>query len=44
VRKPDRLGRSLRDLITMLDGLRDRGVKFGRKKKLTPAQITKPGN
>ena len=26
--KLDRLGRSLRDLITMLDGLRDRGVKF----------------
>ena len=24
----DRLGRSLRDLITMLDSLRDRGVKF----------------
>jgi DNA invertase Pin-like site-specific DNA recombinase len=26
--KLDRLGRSLRDLIAMLDGLRDRGVKF----------------
>jgi DNA invertase Pin-like site-specific DNA recombinase len=26
--KLDRLGRSLRDLITMLDNLRDRGVKF----------------
>src|SRR5271166_543075 len=26
--KLDRLGRSLRDLITMLDSLRDRGVKF----------------
>ena len=26
--KLDRLGRSLRDLITMLDGLRARGVKF----------------
>ena len=26
--KLDRLGRSLRDLITMLDGLRDRQVKF----------------
>jgi DNA invertase Pin-like site-specific DNA recombinase len=26
--KLDRLGRSLRDLITMLDGLRDRGVAF----------------
>jgi DNA invertase Pin-like site-specific DNA recombinase len=26
--KLDRLGRSLRDLITMLDDLRDRGVKF----------------
>ena len=26
--KLDRLGRSLRDLITMLDELRDRGVKF----------------
>jgi DNA invertase Pin-like site-specific DNA recombinase len=26
--KRDRLGRSLRDLIAMLDGLRDRGVKF----------------
>jgi DNA invertase Pin-like site-specific DNA recombinase len=28
VRKLDRLGPSLRDLITMLDSLRDRGVKF----------------
>jgi DNA invertase Pin-like site-specific DNA recombinase len=26
--KLDRLGRGLRDLITMLDGLRARGVKF----------------
>ena len=26
--KRDRLGRSLRDLMAMLDGLRDRGVKF----------------
>jgi DNA invertase Pin-like site-specific DNA recombinase len=26
--KLDRLGRSLRDLITMLDGLREQGVKF----------------
>jgi Enterobacteriaceae phage serine recombinase len=26
--KLDRLGRSLRDLIAMLDGLRDRGIKF----------------
>jgi DNA invertase Pin-like site-specific DNA recombinase len=26
--KLNRLGRSLRDLITMLDGLRDRGVKL----------------
>jgi DNA invertase Pin-like site-specific DNA recombinase len=26
--KLDRLGRGLRDLITMLDGLRDRGIKF----------------
>ena len=26
--KLDRLGRSLRDLITMLDGLKNRGVKF----------------
>src|SRR6476660_3232345 len=26
--KMDRLGRSLRDLITMLDGLKQRGVKF----------------
>ncbi|MDQ2841533.1 MAG: recombinase family protein, partial [Acidobacteriota bacterium] len=26
--KLDRLGRSLRDLITMLDDLRDRGIKF----------------
>jgi DNA invertase Pin-like site-specific DNA recombinase len=32
--KLDRLGRSLRDLITMLDDLRDRGVKF---KSLTEA-------
>jgi len=29
--KLDRLGRSLRDLIAMLDGLRERGVKFLRK-------------
>jgi DNA invertase Pin-like site-specific DNA recombinase len=28
VRKLDRLGRSLRDLITMLDDRRARGVKF----------------
>jgi hypothetical protein len=28
--KLDRLGRSLRDLITMLDDLRDRGVKYPR--------------
>ena len=26
--KLDRLGRSLRDMITMLDSSRDRGVKF----------------
>ena len=26
--KLDRLGRSLRDLITMLDGLRERGIRF----------------
>src|SRR6266446_5853114 len=38
--KLDRLGRSLRDLITMLDDLKKRGVKFGRKRKLTPQQIT----
>jgi DNA invertase Pin-like site-specific DNA recombinase len=37
--KLDRLGRSLRDLITMLDDLKKRGVKFGRKLKLTPEQI-----
>ena len=44
--KLDRLGRSLRDLITMLDDLRAggkaaqrRGVKFGRKVKLTPEEI-----
>jgi DNA invertase Pin-like site-specific DNA recombinase len=51
--KLDRLGRSLRDLITMLDDLRARGVKFqsltedakrrgvkfGRRPKLTPQQI-----
>jgi DNA invertase Pin-like site-specific DNA recombinase len=36
--KLDRLGRSLRDLITMLDDIRARGVKFGRKVKLTPEQ------
>jgi hypothetical protein len=35
-----RLGRSLRDLITLLDELPARGVKFGRKPKLTPQQIT----
>ena len=35
----DRLGRRLLDLITMLDDLRPRGLKFGRKAKLTPAQI-----
>jgi DNA invertase Pin-like site-specific DNA recombinase len=39
VRKLDRLGRSLHDLITMLDDLKRRGVKFGRKPKLTPQQI-----
>ena len=37
--KLDRLGRSLRDLITMLDDLKRRGVKFGRKPKLTRQQI-----
>jgi len=35
----DRLGRSLRDLITMLDDLKHRGVKFGRKRKLSAQQI-----
>jgi hypothetical protein len=33
------LGRSLRDLIATLDDLKHRGVKFGRKPKLTPQQI-----
>ena len=37
--KLDRLGRSLRDLITMLDDLRAPGVKFGRKPKLSRQQI-----
>src|SRR6516164_1126952 len=37
--KLDRLGRSLRDLITMLDDLKHRGVKFGRKPKLSARQI-----
>src|SRR6202167_5156871 len=37
--KLDRLGRGLRDLITMLDDLKHRGVKFGRKPKLTRQQI-----
>jgi hypothetical protein len=37
--KLDRLGRSLRDLIAMLDDLMERGVKFGRKPKMTPQQV-----
>ncbi len=37
--KLDRLGRSLRDLIAMLDDLKQRGVKFGRKPKLTAQKI-----
>ena len=36
--KLGRLGRSLRDLITMLDDPKRRGVKFGRKAKLTRQQ------
>jgi hypothetical protein len=39
VRKLDRLGRSLRDLIHMLDDLKHRRVKFGRKPKLSAPQI-----
>jgi DNA invertase Pin-like site-specific DNA recombinase len=39
--KFDRSGRSLRDLITMLDGLKHRAVKFGRKPKFTPQQKTR---
>jgi hypothetical protein len=38
--KLDRLGRSLRDLITMLDDIKNRGVKFGHKRKLTPQPTT----
>jgi DNA invertase Pin-like site-specific DNA recombinase len=37
--KLDRLGRSLRDLITMLDDLRSCGVRFGRKPKRSTKQI-----
>jgi DNA invertase Pin-like site-specific DNA recombinase len=37
--KLDRLGRSVRDLITILDDLRDRGIRPGPKKKLTRQQI-----
>jgi len=37
--KLDRLGRSLRDLISMLDDLKQRGVKFGRKPKLYGAHL-----
>jgi hypothetical protein len=39
VLKLDQLCRSVRDLTTMLDDLRARGVKFGRKPKLTEQQI-----
>ena len=37
--KLDRLGRSLRDLIHMLDDLKHRRGKFGRKPKLSAPQI-----
>ena len=37
--KLDRLGRSLRDLIGLLDGLKTRGLKTGRKPKFTPQQV-----
>jgi DNA invertase Pin-like site-specific DNA recombinase len=37
--KFDRLGRSLSDLITMLDGFRDRGIRF---QSLTEAVDTQP--
>jgi DNA invertase Pin-like site-specific DNA recombinase len=37
--KLDRLGRSVRDPITILDDLRDRGIRPGPKKKLTRQQI-----
>lgn len=39
MRKLDRLGHSLRVLITMLDDLKRPGVKFGQKPKLSPEQI-----
>jgi hypothetical protein len=37
--KLDRLGRSLRDLTIMLDDLKQRDVKFGRKPKLSATQF-----
>jgi DNA invertase Pin-like site-specific DNA recombinase len=37
--KLDRLGCSVRDLITMPDDLKRRGVKFGRRRKLTKEQL-----
>jgi hypothetical protein len=37
--KLDRLGRSLRGLIATLDELREPGVKFGRKRKLTIQRV-----
>jgi len=37
--KLDRLGRSLRELKTMLAGVKKQGGKFGRKRKLTHCQL-----
>jgi DNA invertase Pin-like site-specific DNA recombinase len=37
--KLDRLGRSLHDLITLLDDLKARGVKIGRKPLLSAQQV-----
>ena len=36
--KLDRLGRSLRDLITMLDDLKQRGVKYHARKLIDDGQ------
>ena len=38
--KLDRLGRSLHDLIGLLDDLKARGVKMGRKPLLSAPQVT----
>ena len=37
--KLDKLGRSRRDLIALLDDLKSRRVNMGRKPKLSPQQV-----